>query len=145
MDALVGESGADAVEVSAGDGSGVVVFDHEGGRARNEVGDRVGSIDGKTHPGRIVGTRLEEDGDRFIAQSVSERQRAHAGVVNLDADNGGTRQVEKIEQRGERRVFNDDSVSEAHNGSDQTVDRVLSAVHNCERFGRKRPLFSQDR
>ena len=79
----------------------------------------------------------------LLAQRLDELVDDRSLVVEVDADHVGAELVEQVEQRRERRVLDDHSITEAHDDLGDTVERVHRPVDDGQRLGRERPAVAQ--
>ena len=86
-----------------------------------------------------MGARLQERRHRLLTQRLDDLGDNRPLVVEVDADDLGAQFVEQVEQRRERRVFDEHSIAEPHDDLGDSIECVHRPVDHGQGLGTERP------
>ena len=125
------------------DVAGVVVLDDPDAR-RPQQPSQLGRAPGAhRHPGRVVGPRLEEQGDGLAPERRLQRTRDDTLLVERQADRFDAELVEEVEQRREGRVLHQHPVAQPQQQGGDAVHGVHGPVDHRQALGREGPGGAQ--
>ena len=129
---------------AGGDVTRVVVFDDDGSAGREFGGQAPSSVDAVVvTPVGLCARGCRKTATGSLTERLDELGDDRPLVVEVDTDDVGAELVEQVEQRRERRVLDDHSITESHNDLGHAVEGIHRSIDHGQRLGRERPACVQ--